>query len=107
MRAWWACCQLRSGGEPWFAMPLLICMMLHLQGAPRPTKPRELTAAEKEFRRKSWMWLAGAGAVVAAYILFSGRYIDLDTLAQALGQAGDDDDDDDGGDEDDHDGGDE
>lgn len=47
------------------------------QGARKPPRPSTLTPAEREFRRNSLLWLAGAGAVVAAYIVFSGRYFNV------------------------------
>jgi hypothetical protein len=47
------------------------------QGVKKPPKPTEVTQAERDFRRKSWMWLIGAGVVTFGYILFSGRYIEV------------------------------
>jgi len=43
----------------------------------KQAKPSEPTAAEKEFRRKSWHWLAGAAVTTVGYILFSNRYLSV------------------------------
>lgn len=47
-----------------------------LQGK-KQTKPPEPTEAEKEFKRKSWWWLAGALLTTVGYILFSNRYLSV------------------------------
>jgi hypothetical protein len=64
--------------------PALLVLLLHhhhahwcVQGVKKPPKPMEVTQAERDFRRKSWMWLIGAGAVTLGYILLSGRYIEV------------------------------
>lgn len=49
----------------------------NVQGMKRPSKPAELSQAEREFRTKSWWWLGGAAAVLVGYILLSGRYIEV------------------------------
>jgi len=43
----------------------------------RTETPAELTAAEKEFRRKSWWWLAGAALTTVGYVLLSNRYLNV------------------------------
>uniref|UniRef100_A0A7S3R2Q8 Metaxin n=1 Tax=Dunaliella tertiolecta TaxID=3047 RepID=A0A7S3R2Q8_DUNTE len=65
----------------------------------KQAKPTEPTAAEKEFRRKSWWWLAGAAMTTVGYILFSNRYLSVEQLQGMLG--GYDEDDEEEGDEDD------
>ncbi len=49
-----------------------------LQGQKKPAAPKvEPTPAELQFRRNSKYWLLGAGAAVAAYILMSGKYVQV------------------------------
>jgi hypothetical protein len=53
----------------------LLIVLTCMQG--RTETPAELTAAEKEFRRKSWWWLAGAALTTVGYVLLSNRYLNV------------------------------
>lgn len=48
------------------------------QGQSQQKRPP--TVEERRMWRGSQYWLAGAGAAVGAYVLFSGHYVDLSVL---------------------------
>lgn len=48
---------------------------------PKPKKV-EPTAAENQYHRNSQLWLMGAGAAIAGYVVLSGRYVKVVQMSQ-------------------------
>ena len=62
---------------------------------PKSSFKQEPSAAERRAQRIGTLWMVGAGAAIAVYVLLSGHYIQVQQLQELFGGGGGDDGDDD------------